>query len=181
MQYKIDFMIKTYTTKSQELVKVGNVTIAKRIVVDQFGTERLVHVDIKSQIVIILAITSDDKIVCIRQFRFGPSQVSTELPAGKVDEGEDGLSAAKRELLEETGFTGDLEFVASTIAAPNNTSVRHTFVCKNAVKIQDPTPTIYESQETVLMDLSEFRAKIKLGEIFPTESCYLGLDRLEKL
>jgi len=174
-------MLKTYTTKSQELVKVGNVTVAKRIVVDQFDTERIVHIDIKSQVAVILAITSDEKVVCIRQYRFGPSQVLTELPAGKIDEGEDSLSAAKRELLEETGFAGDFEFVASTFATPNSTSVRHTFVCKNAVKTQEPTPTIYESQETVLMDLSEFRAKIQLGEIFPVESCYLGLDRLGSL
>ena len=174
-------MLKTYTIKSQELIKVGNITISKRLVVDQNGIERTVHVDLKSQIAVILAITNDEKIVCIRQFRFGPNQVLTELPAGKVDAEEDALSAAKRELLEETGFTGDFEFVASIFATPNSTSIRHTFICKNAHKTQQPTPTIYESQETVLIDLVDLRAKIKLGEIFPVGSCYLGLDWLGKI
>ena len=174
-------MLKTYTTKSEELVKVGYVTVSKKTVVDQFDVERLVHVDIKSAIAVVLAITTDDQVVCVRQFRFGPSQVLAELPAGKVDDGEDVLTAAKRELLEETGFAGDFEFVASSFAAPNSTSVRHTFVCKNAVKVQEPAPTIHESLEIELIDLNEFRTKIKHGEIFPTESCYLALDWLGKL
>jgi ADP-ribose pyrophosphatase len=174
-------VLKTYTTKSEEIVKVGNVTISKRLVSDQNGVERTVHVDLKSAVAVIFALTPENQVVCVRQFRFGPNRVMTELPGGKVDDGEDGLIAAKRELLEETGFSGDFEFVASSFASPNSTSIRHTFVCKNAVKIQEPTPTIYESIDIELMDLKEFRAKLKLGELFPTESCYLALDWLGRL
>lgn len=45
-----------------------------------------------------------DKIVIERQFRYPFHKVITEIPAGKLDPGEDPLVAAKRELKEETGY-----------------------------------------------------------------------------
>lgn len=45
--------------------------------------------------------------LCVRQFRPGVSDVTTEFPAGAIEEGETPLDAAKRELLEETGFVSD--------------------------------------------------------------------------
>lgn len=171
-------MLKTYTIKSEELVKVGNITVAKQTVVDQFGTERLVHVDIKPQVAVIFAITPENKVVCIRQYRFGPKKIMTELPGGKVDQSEDIVQAGKRELLEETGYSGDFELVASSFATPNSTSIRHTLICKNATQIQEPAPMEDESIEITLISLDEFKSMLKLGEIFPTEAGYLGLDYL---
>lgn len=56
--------------------------------------------------VCIVAVTDDGRIVMERQFRFPLGQVITEIPAGKMDdEGEGWLNAAKREFLEETGYT----------------------------------------------------------------------------
>jgi 8-oxo-dGTP pyrophosphatase MutT (NUDIX family) len=53
----------------------------------------------------VLALTPDDRVLLVKQFRPGARQVLTELPAGILDvEGEDALSAAGRELFEETGF-----------------------------------------------------------------------------
>lgn len=54
----------------------------------------------------ITAITEDGDFVMIEQYRHGLGDVFFELAAGVVDEGEDTLAAAKRELLEETGFGG---------------------------------------------------------------------------
>lgn len=58
--------------------------------------------------VCIVPITDDNKIILENQYRYPISQVVTEIPAGKLDfKDEDRLSAAKRELREETGYTAD--------------------------------------------------------------------------
>jgi len=54
--------------------------------------------------VVILALTDDKKVVMIRQFRGPADEVLWELPAGTVEEGEDLVRCAKRELEEETGY-----------------------------------------------------------------------------
>jgi len=55
--------------------------------------------------VTIIALHDDGRMVLERQFRYPVGQVFLELPAGKIDPGEDILECAKRELREETGFT----------------------------------------------------------------------------
>lgn len=58
--------------------------------------------------VCVIPITDDNKVIIERQFRYPINSVITEIPAGKLDSAlEDRLSAAKRELLEETGITAD--------------------------------------------------------------------------
>ncbi len=54
--------------------------------------------------VAILALLDNGNLVMERQFRYAPQQEFIELPAGKVDHGEDVLLTAQRELLEETGY-----------------------------------------------------------------------------
>ena len=62
--------------------------------------------------VAVLALTEDDRVVLVRQFRPGPGEVLWELPGGIVDDGEGLEEAAARELLEETGYqAGGVEIV----------------------------------------------------------------------
>ena len=58
--------------------------------------------------VAVVPVTDDGKVIVERQFRYPLNAVITEIPAGKLDSfTEDRLSAAKRELREETGYTAD--------------------------------------------------------------------------
>lgn len=54
--------------------------------------------------VAVLAILDNGNLVMERQFRYAPQREFFELPAGKIDHGEDILLCAQRELLEETGY-----------------------------------------------------------------------------
>lgn len=69
--------------------------------------------------VAIMAITDDEKIVLVEQFRKPLEKTLVEIPAGKLDEGEDPEDCARRELEEETGYRcGELISVASFYTSP---------------------------------------------------------------
>lgn len=55
--------------------------------------------------VVVIPMLDDGRLVLERQFRYPVGQVMIEFPAGKLDPGEDVITCAKRELLEETGYT----------------------------------------------------------------------------
>jgi ADP-ribose pyrophosphatase len=65
------------------------------------GREWVVHPGASA----ILALADDGRVLIERQFRYAMQQVYVEIPAGKIDPGEAPLQTARRELLEETGYT----------------------------------------------------------------------------
>ncbi len=72
----------------------------------------------------VVALTADDEVVMIEQYRHGLGEVTLEIPGGMLDPGEDPAQAGARELEEETGFRGDaitsLGFVSPNPAIQNN-------------------------------------------------------------
>lgn len=66
----------------------------------------------------VIAITKDGKFVMVEQYRHGLQEIFTELVAGVAEKGEEPLQAAKRELMEETGFGGG-EWVLNTVICAN--------------------------------------------------------------
>lgn len=65
----------------------------------------------------VIAVTTDCRFVMVEQYRHGLQDIFTELVAGVVEKGEDPLEAAKRELLEETGFGGGSWRLNSVLSA----------------------------------------------------------------
>ena len=88
----------------------------------------------------IVPINAKGHILIVRQYRHGPQVISTEVPGGLVDPGEDPIDAAKRELLEETGSVADrFEAVSPLYTNPaRNTNRAHTFIAHNARIVQPP-------------------------------------------
>ena len=80
-------------------VELGNGLPAKREVVDHPGG------------VTVCVLTEKDEVVFVRQFRYPYKQVLLELPAGKLEPGEDPFEAVKREQMEETG-TSSRQYVS---------------------------------------------------------------------
>lgn len=59
-----------------------------------------------------------DKIILVRQYRYALSQETLEIPAGKIDCGEDPATCAVRELREETGYEGKMEYLGAFNTSP---------------------------------------------------------------
>ena len=82
----------------------------------------------------VIAVTKNEELVMVEQYRQGISQIELELPGGMIDPCETPIETAPRELREETGYAGDqaesVGFVYANPAIMNNKV--HTFLIQNA-------------------------------------------------
>lgn len=133
------------------------------------------------KVVTILAITLDNKIVIEKQYRAGPEKITLELPAGGVEEDEEPEVSAQRELLEETGYTGDFQQVGQIDVAAYSTEREYIFVAQNCHKINKPKFDPGEYVETLLISIPELRKMLKQNQILNAQSAYISLDFLNLL
>ncbi len=110
----------------------------------------------------IIALTKDNEVVLIEQFRHGIGQTTLEIPGGMVDEGEELEIAARRELVEETGFSSD-KWILLGKSRPNpaiqNNWIYH-FAALNAEKTHNTTFDEHESVKSELVSLKEIPSLI---------------------
>jgi ADP-ribose pyrophosphatase len=116
----------------------------------------------------IVALTKKQEVVLVRQYRHGAQKVILELPGGAIDaEDENPVSAARRELLEETGYTSDT-FIQIGCVSPNpanQTNLIYSFLALDADKVGSQNLDDTEEIEVVLKPLEEVIAMAKSGEL----------------
>jgi len=116
----------------------------------------------------ILAITANDQVVMVRQYRHGCGQILLELPGGLIDKDDgDPHEAARRELLEETGYrVEDLFLLTKTYPQPavlNNTGL--TYLARDVTRAANPSLDAAEDIEVCLVELERIPEMIRKGEI----------------
>ncbi len=117
--------------------------------------------------VTVVAVTTAGKIVMVEQYRFGVGELTIEPVAGTVDSGEDSLCAAKRELIEETGFgKGNWRYLGSVQANPAiHDNLCHHWLVEDVEAVQAPAPDAGEAIRVHLMTLDEVRQSIADGKL----------------
>ena len=115
----------------------------------------------------VIAITEDGKMLMERQYRHAQRLTAYEIPAGCVEEGEDPMEAAKRELYEETGYTGGewshFMTLSPNAGACNNYS--HTFIAKGVKQTSTQHLEKSEDIKIKLMDPEEVLELLKKDEL----------------
>jgi len=115
----------------------------------------------------VIPITSDERVVMVRQYRHGSREIALEIPGGIVDPGETPQGAAARELLEETGYQSE-DWSQIGEVNPNPAIFRNrcfTFLARKVKKIADPKPDQAEDIETILVHLADIPDLIRQGKI----------------
>jgi len=115
----------------------------------------------------VIPVTADDRVLMIRQYRYGVEEVTLEIPGGMCDPGESPAEAARRELREETGSECS-ELVDLGWVHPNPaflTNRCHSFLARDAVRVAEPQPDPNESFEQVDVALSDVPELIHSGQI----------------
>lgn len=115
----------------------------------------------------IVAVTTETRIVLVRQHRHGIGDITLETAGGIVDEGETPLLAARRELREETGYSSrdfeSLGWVHPNPAVQNNRC--HLFLAHRAEATGQPAPDEDEHIEPSVLSLSDVRKALDDGSI----------------
>lgn len=98
--------------------------------------------------VIVVATDIDGKLILFREYKYAVDETVLMFPAGGIDKNESPVEAAKRELLEETGYTSDdAEYMTALTIYPSKVDHATCFVrIKNAKKVTD---AVHETTETI--------------------------------
>jgi ADP-ribose pyrophosphatase len=134
---------------------------------------------------IIVPITESNQVVLVRQYRPPLEMMELGLPAGLVEEGERPEEAARRELAEETGYTGGVwEPLGSLASSPSlKDNWAYLFLARGVEETAAPDPDEHELVEVVKVPLVDLRSLVHSGKIVSSSgvaAVMLALDRLRE-
>lgn len=130
---------------------------------------------------VVVAVKSDGKIVMVTQYRYPSKEVLLELPAGKLDKGEDPSVCAARELTEETGYTSNkISKLGKIHTSPGFCSeILHIYLAEDLVPGEHAREEGEEGMEMFEFTLDEIEEKIRSGEIADAKSiCGITMYKL---
>jgi len=116
---------------------------------------------------VILALTDDERVVMVEQFRHAQRKVGLELPAGVVDEGESPEETAGRELREETGYAGEAPRILGCIDLNPSWQVTlvHVALIRGAQRAGEKDEDEGEDIRVRLVPIPELRRMVREGEV----------------
>ncbi|MBN1976403.1 MAG: NUDIX hydrolase [Anaerolineae bacterium] len=116
--------------------------------------------------VIVVAITAGGAYVCFRQTKYGVEGTSLAPTGGYIEPGEDPLEAAKRELLEETGYqaTEWIDLGAYVVDANRGVATAYLYLARDARPVAAPDADDLEDQQLLLLGRDKVEAALARGE-----------------
>jgi|RhiMethySRZTD1v2_1073278.scaffolds.fasta_scaffold01804_20 ADP-ribose diphosphatase len=117
--------------------------------------------------VAVVALTDDRKLLFVDQYRHASQLVSRELPAGVIEPDETPLAAAKRELLEETGYVAaEWSPLIELLPEPSKVKTRaHFFFARGARRVAEQNPDATEQIHVVPVDAEAWMDEVTSGRM----------------
>ena len=130
----------------------------------------------------VIALTSDNQVIIAKQFRCGPEKIMFEMPGGAVDPGESPEVAARRELLEETGYeAGTMEYLGTAYVNAWDNIIHHYYFARDCRLIGAHNPEEFEEIEVVTIPISEFIENALKANMTDAQGVLLAYDKLKSI
>lgn len=137
---------------------------------------------LEGDVSMVVPITKNQEFVFVKQYKHAAGEIMIEFPAGLADEGEAPQEAAERELLEETGFSGEISMLTKLYKNPTKAVGRtYVYLLENAVQGKKVEGDDNEEIEVVVVPYKKALEMVRKGEIWAAEtvaSIYVALDKL---
>ena len=153
-------------TKSKEVYRCSLFGVTEDEAADKTGWKMKRSVVRHRGSAVMMPVDKDNRVLLVRQYRLPANQLLWELPAGKIDEGETALQAAKRELGEETGLSAKKwKKLVSFYPSPGYIEEKMTIFLATELTEGESHPMDDERIETRWFAKKELRSAIETNKI----------------